>query len=358
MVKPTPEANRRNVAKYYEANKEAIQRMAVLNRIADGKNVRQATLDKYQITQAEIRELKPQAETAPPPAPKTGGYTIGMLDMLYDKRVKDDTIQMSERTASDYIRNMRRIMTDIGCLPDVDLIDCINRRKPLDHILKHYTNPNTRKTYLQVFLYAIDTAPELKNAVKNRDAYFKAWEEAKEQATGHQIQKQVDGEVERFSTIKKRIEKQFPKYSQESLLINLYDELTMRNDFGEILIFDKTPSPPNKQDNFIVLSTGRLVINRFNKTGEKYKPVNHKVSSELMRKIRKSLKQDQRSTLFQDTAKLFRNMKTGVNEIRHAKISEELEGDNIKDPEKRKELYDKMKHSPATQLAYIRKLKD
>ncbi len=50
-------------------------------------------------------------------------------------------------------------------------------------------------------------------------------------------------------------------------------------------------------------------------------------------------------------------MNTGVNELRHAKISEELEGDKIADPEKRKELYEKMKHSGATQMSYLRKLK-
>jgi len=105
-----------------------------------------------------------------------------------------------------------------------------------------------------------------------------------------------------------------------------------------------------------VLSTGRIFINNFNKTGNKYKGINHKLSKGFMKMARKSLKQDPRGILFDDTAKLFKNMKTGVNELRHAKISEELEGDNIKDPEKRKELYDKMMHSPATQLNYIRKL--
>tara|TARA_R110002153_G_C13299401_1_gene495544 strand:+ start:902 stop:1945 length:1044 start_codon:yes stop_codon:yes gene_type:complete len=346
MVRPSAEANRKNVAKFYDSNKDDIQKRAVLKRLEEGKAVRKATLDKYGIEQ-EAPKKKPA---------KRGGYTINQLDMHYQNRVDNPDIQMAQRTADDYIRNMKRILVDTGCSPDIDLLDCLNKGIVLDHILKQYPNPNTRKTYLQVFLYAIDNTPKLKDNVKNRDRYFNAWEKAKEEATGHQIQKQVDGAVERFSTIKKRIEKEFNKYSQEVLLINLYDQLTMRNDFGEILLFDKTPTPPMKTDNYLVFSTGRLFMNNFNKTGNKYKPVNLKLTKDFMKMARKSLKQDPRVFLFEDTAKLFKNMKTGVNELRHAKISEELAGDNIKDPEKRKELYDKMKHSPATQLNYIRKI--
>lgn len=346
MVRPTAEANRKNVAKFYTENKDEIQKRAVLKRLEEGKAVRKTTLEKYGITQEAPKKQ----------SRKKSGYTINQLEMHYQKRVDDDNIQMAQRTSNDYIRNMKRILVDTGCEPDIDLLDCLNKGIVLDHILKQYPNPNTRKTYLQVFLYAIDNTPELKQDVKNRDRYFKEWEKAKEDAAGHQIQKQVEGKVERFSAIKKRIEKDFPKNSQEVLLINLYDELTMRNDFGDIIIFDKTP-PKSKEDNYLTLSTGRLIINNFNKTGNKYKPVNIKLSTALMKKIRKSLKQDPRGMLFDDTAKLFKNMKTGVNELRHAKISEELEGEGIKDPEKRKELYDKMMHSPATQLNYIRKLK-
>ena len=343
MVRPTPEANRVNVAKFYDSNKDDIQKRAVLKRIEDGKSVRQATLDKYNIE-------SPKKQPA-----KRGGYTITQLGIAYQKRVDDPNIQMSQRTADDYIRNMKRILLDTGCNPEVDLIECLNKSKVLNFILEHYPKPSTRKTYIQVFLYAIDNIPKLNENVKNRDKYYNEWETAKDGATERQIQKQVEGEVVRFSEIKKRIEKEFAKNSQEVLLINLYDELTMRNDFGDIIIFDKTP-PKSKQDNYITLSTGRLIINNFNKTGNKYKPVNMKLSTRLMKKIRKSLKQDPRGMLFDDTAKLFKNMKTGVNEIRHAKISEELEGDKIKDPEKRKELYDKMKHSASTQLNYIRKI--
>ena len=343
MVRPTPEANRANVAKFYDSNKDDIQKRAVLKRIEDGKSVRQATLDKYNIE-------SPKKQPA-----KRGGYTITQLGIAYQKRVDDPNIQMSQRTADDYIRNMKRILLDTGCNPEVDLIECLNKSKVLNFILEHYPKPSTRKTYIQVFLYAIDNIPKLNENVKNRDKYYNEWETAKDGATERQIQKQVEGEVVRFSEIKKRIEKEFAKNSQEVLLINLYDELTMRNDFGDIIIFDKTP-PKSKQDNYITLSTGRLIINNFNKTGNKYKPVNMKLSTRLMKKIRKSLKQDPRGMLFDDTAKLFKNMKTGVNEIRHAKISEELEGDKIKDPEKRKELYDKMKHSASTQLNYIRKI--
>ena len=53
---------------------------------------------------------------------------------------------------------------------------------------------------------------------------------------------------------------------------------------------------------------------------------------------------------------IFKKAKTGINEIRHSKISEELAGENIKDETKRNALKEKMLHSSATQINYIRKL--
>ena len=53
---------------------------------------------------------------------------------------------------------------------------------------------------------------------------------------------------------------------------------------------------------------------------------------------------------------IFKKAKTGINEIRHSKISEELAGENIKDESKRNALKEKMLHSSATQINYIRKL--
>lgn len=360
MVKPTPEANRKNVAKFYDKNKFDINKIKVLCRIVDGGKVRQTTLDKYNITKDDLKDLQPQEDTRPITRSNKPIFNIGQLKAHYETRVDDDSITMAESTAKGYITTMNRVLKETGCNPDINIIDCLNEGKVLDHIIKTYANPNTRKTYLQVFLYAIDNTPKLKEQVKNRDKYFKAWKKAKNDADEFLIQKQVEGVVIRFSVLKERIEKEFPKDSQEVLLINLYDELTMRDDFDKVMILKKTP-PPSKDDNYLVLSTGRIFINKFKKTGNKYDPVNHKLSPAFMKKLRSSLENDpkgERLMLFDKTTKLLQNMKTGINEIRHAKISEELEGDNIKDPQKRKQLYDKMMHSGATQMTYIRKLKD
>jgi hypothetical protein len=48
--------------------------------------------------------------------------------------------------------------------------------------------------------------------------------------------------------------------------------------------------------------------------------------------------------------------KDKVNLLRHAKLSEELDGENLKDKDKRRELFEKMLHSPFTQLKYLRTL--
>jgi len=55
---------------------------------------------------------------------------------------------------------------------------------------------------------------------------------------------------------------------------------------------------------------------------------------------------------------IFKKAKIGIDLMRHAKVSEELNGSKIKDEKKREDLRQKMLHSPMTQLSYVRKLKD
>ena len=136
-------------------------------------------------------------------------------------------------------------------------------------------------------------------------------------------------------------------------MINLYDNVTPRNDFDDLTTDTSDP-------NHIDLDNSSITLKNFGKTNKKYKPIiNYKLSDHFMDLLNKSLKANPREKVFtKQMRSIFKKAGTGVNQIRHAKISEELAGENLTDPVKREELRKRMFHSSATQLAYIKKLTD
>jgi hypothetical protein len=256
-------------------------------------------------------------------------------------KITIDDLQETQHT-----KVFKRLFKEAGC---EDVEDCLQNDTLLNFVLEK-DNPNTKHTYLTAILNVIDTNDKLK---KFHDKYKKVWDELKQEKETFNIQKQLTEKVPSFTSIKKRIEKDFPAESDEVLMINLYNEITVRNDFDD-LTFD-TNDP-----NHIDLKKGTITLKKFKKTDKKYKPIeNYKLSKKFMQMIKKSHDENPRDKVFTKQMKsIFKKTKTGVNEIRHAKISEELKGSKITDQDKREELRQKMLHSSATQLRYIRNLEN
>ena len=345
------------VKKHYATHKDEVLKKRVISRILEGKIPQKASLDKFDITQEMLNEMRAEVDLEPitikEPRKKKKKVNINFqfVHDHYNKMAEDGKLDIE--TANSHYTLFKRLMVESGCSETNDLIGCLKTKDVIKYIQDKYSNnANTLHTYLTQILSVIDMIPEIKNEV-DRDAYKEAWDIAKQQKETFNIQKKLTDKVEKFSKIKARIEKEFNETSDESIMINLYDQLTVRNDFDSLTF--------NKDDpNHIDLEDGTITLRKFKKTDKKYKPIiNYKLSDNFIKVLKKSLEINKREKVFiKQMRTIFKKTGVGVNILRHSKISEELSGENIKDETKREALREKMLHSSATQLSYIRDLKD
>jgi len=352
------------VRRHYEKNKDEVLKTKVINRILQGKVPQARSLEKFDITEDMVNEMRaevglepikikvyPKKEKKEMKSPDPSELPMPSSKILGKVTLRDveETYTKGQGGNNQHLIVFKRLFKNAGCEDDEDIAGCLKTNKLLDHLKEKDFNPNTTHTYLTAILNVIDTNEKLKKEFHEK--YKKAFDDAAQEKETFNIQKQLTEKVPSFTSIKKRIEKEFPAESDEYLMINLYNEITARNDYDD-LTFDT--SDPNHID----LKAGTITLKNFKKTNKKYKPIeNYKLSKKFMELIRKSVEDDPRDKVFRKTMKtIFKKTKTGVNEIRHSKISQELKGSKITDQEKREELRQKMLHSSATQLSYIRKL--
>ena len=226
---------------------------------------------------------------------------------------------------------------------------------------------STVKGIIQVFLKLIAEYPGLKEAVGDKvyDKYNKAFTEANGAMSTQYIQKSIvkdeDDSIPSFSSLKKMIYNSFPVGSDERLYVDLYEVAPVRDDFGRLYIVETIPETKDKSKNYYVLSIHTIILNEYKK-GTRYGQLRYKVPKALQKRIDTSKETifDHGETLTSWVGTMLKSIgvQGAVNTFRHAYLSEALDGENIKDPEIRKELFTKMAHSPSTQLQYLRSLKE
>ena len=261
----------------------------------------------------------------------------------------------AKSTATNYTNTIFKVLNDLDGLDDI--ATCLNT-KVVDHINQTYYHPGTRQSVFLAFLRAINTYPPLKAVVTPAvvTSITEGFELSKTQAKERSIQTQLTEKVERMDSIIAKIEAHFSPTSEEVLLVNMYDEVALRRDFDDILLIVGDPDPSVRR--WINIATGELVIKDFNKTSKKYDAVRHTLSPKRLEMVREaSAHRDYLLTLKTET--LFKRMRTvvphmGSQMLRKSKVSTETEGSKVLDPKIRHELWNQMKHSPATQLTYRR----
>ena len=201
------------------------------------------------------------------------------------------------------------------------------------------------------------------------------------QEFGAKSKEQIEGRQENpeyavmpFTEYKDKIKKLFKADSKEFLLASLYNEVTCRDNYGgiEIVDSDKQVDKTNKK-NYIVVPKAKsqkcTVIIQTYKTESRYGTISEKVSTELSKLVRDYMAAhnltDGDALFSNKTMSNFicdMNKKVGVvkgggvNYLRQSKISEML-GKQVLSPKGRLELALKMRHSPVSQLKYVRQIK-
>jgi len=335
-----------------------------MNRVKDsialGRIPTKATRAKYDLSEKDINDLRDLAGFASVDfskpiktadkfkMAKETKYPVA-INLEKVKEDFDNNDKINSTSAEIFYKNIVNMMDKMGAMDD-NLIDLVRSKKFITYINK-LANANTRKMYMSSVLALIDKT-DIKNHISKslRQEYVDQHELLKHDAYDHAKKVKETEVVVKFSDLKDRIEKEFSPTSDEVMLINMYDVATMRNDFDDVKI--------NKEgEKWIDMKTGMLHMNKYSKTFEKYGAKTYKLPKEFINLLKKSLDARPRDTLIKKRAKsLWATMKTGVNEIRHAKISEMLSNKKLS-PSEKILLQNKMLHSPIAQEAYKRKLK-
>lgn len=270
----------------------------------------------------------------------------------------------SANTATNY---RQRINPTIRELNEDNLVPEIKSKKVLQVIVDKYTSPSTIKGAAQVFLKLIAQYPGLKEEVGEKvyEVYRKFFMEANNEMSNGYIQKAIvhdkKDDIERFSKIKEMVYKAFPDGSDERLYMDFYEIAPVRDDFGELHIVEKVAETKDKEKNYYVVSTHKLIINEYKKA-ERHGQLVYKLPKKVWSKIdtSKPLVFNHGKQLTHWVSKMLKTIgvEGAINTLRHSYLSEQLDGENIKDPKIRRELFERMAHSASTQLQYLRGLKE
>lgn len=270
-------------------------------------------------------------------------------------------------------KNLKTSLADIT--KTVKLINNANTAK--DNTKKLSTN--TQKQLFQTILYLNDKLG-LNLPADTKQKYLMKFQEFNLISSDDNKERTINAmeSVIPYSKYMKLVKETFEN-SQPLLIVNMFNEIPCRDDFDGILIKSKKDIVKDSSFNYFILpedinKVASVYVQNF-KTSKKYDPIEgdySKHTTNLMRKFIDEENKDKKDAIIYGKH-LFKEKQLspfvskmndimglekakGINYLRHSKISEELS--KIKSAKERIELADKFKHSPMTQLNYVRKMVD
>lgn len=329
-------------AHYYERKKEEIK---------------QKRRDAYN----EEKEIKNEGQTEEKHA---NGRPINAVETENpNKRYLNhiEKADLMEHTKKAYIGNIKRL---IGAVGNDDILTLIRTRKIRERIdATNYSN-NTKYGMIMTALTALNGMKiKLPKKIFNE---LKAYMDLlTREINNERTVKQATETVIKFKDYIKKVKDAYGDASKMFIIANLYDEITVRDDF-QLQIVDKAPKKPTH--NYLILNKQncRVLITKY-KTANKYGNVSVLCSKKLSELLKKYIYENnlQIGDYLLGDGELsdyinYNNKNIGVNGavsmFRQMKITE-LSNDPKITNEDMIELAGKMKHSPLIQLTYLRNLK-
>lgn len=302
MTKPSAEQNRQAVKKYYDANKEAINKQRILRKIDEGKTVRCSTLQKYNIDiscktvlDQNIDDLekkavakhgnKQTASSSPDPSslpqPSAGLQRNSDNADVGDRNIKVSLKEVLDAFESSTYKSTTKKLyksrfVQILTWADGDSKDVVkslrNIKRVENRLLKHTKQPKdhlnvistmcNKKNMLPSFCKAMG-AKLIKQYTDRMSFYLK-------KGTIQSIDRGSD-DVINYNKIKDAlttIEKE-SKNSQDHLIIALYNYNAWRDDIGHIVIWKAQGSPPDDGKNYYHKRQNTIYLRDY-KTSRKY----------------------------------------------------------------------------------------
>ena len=276
-------------------------------------------------------------------------------ELFSQQRVKDPRTGAlyADNTLKKRFTDFKTIVNRSGC---DDLAGWINDGRLLDYIKTRTTVRNTLKAYgnaMWLLVVDFDLVPGVHQSAKDKISKFS--KDQNEIVRYHQFEvSEDDGKhIYQMSVIIDEALTKFSPMSDEMILLALYDELTLRDDYGDIKVYVEDPGLITDH-NYYVLETGKIHFNYKKKVGD-VEHIEWEFSDELKKKLSDYIDNHQADTLLPKKSSLIlNNIGVGVHILRQSKVTE-LYMDETKTLEDKKRLALAMGHSFATQLVYVAK---
>jgi hypothetical protein len=278
------------------------------------------------------------------------------------------TLEIKDGSRDKYSQDIKRLMILTEC---EDFIKCLKDYKKIIEIINNSKKSNgesysvnTRKALFQMILFLIDKL-QLPISLKVKQQYIQQFEIYKISSNDYSIEKQESAPIFTFKEYLEKVKDEYGVISKFYVLSKLYSEITLRDDF--ILKIVPSIQETNEEENFIIVPIKdklTLIVNKY-KTS-KYGQIKVKLSTSLSNLIRDYMSKEKLS--YNDYLFGNKNLSTyvskmnkkigvnaGINEYRHMSVTDLL--NTQPSPEERQKLSQLMKHSPITQIKYLRKNK-
>jgi len=263
----------------------------------------------------------------------------------------------SQKTVDNCYKTFARNVEKLGC---DDLVVCINSGELLKFILDEYPVRNTLKSHLYSYWFLVvqhDLIPGVEDDAKK--AIGKEFKRSADKVKVHQVLSILDERIkgERYDEILRNAQKDFDALSDEVVLLTVYNELTLRDDFPEVVVFTNSGEGVYyRERNYYNSSTGIIHFNYRHKVNQnkrfeyKFSGQTHKL---LNRYVAKHKKEWGDKLFTTPPRKILNNIGLSFNKLRHAKTTELWADENLTDAQK-EDYAERMNQSVYTQLIYVR----
>lgn len=367
-----------NLAKHAEANKKSYEKRMIKKKEQQKKEQKEKPTEKpaqSTFTQAEmkaeldryVKMLKEQQKLEIKEPVEEEFIIIRKKKIIKQNPISIEDIKAkmielipNKNSAMTWIYAVQRIMKSFN---ETDFVKLINSKDLIEKLNSTDFKANTRQTNYAGILKVIDTLDiKLSSSIKKK--IINAFQSSKIKA--HEYAAEPKEDVVTFDDYFKKIKDTFGVDSKEYLITSIYKEVPVRDDL-QLKIVNSIKETNDKDTNYLVLTQspkGRIIINRF-KSEEKHDPADIILSTSLTNKIKKFVNAKKDKTyLFSNkllstfVSKMNKTigLKGGISLFRHMIVEDFLK--TARTPEERVEMANKMKHSTAAQLHYLRNKKE
>lgn len=290
------------------------------------------------------------------PTPSASTDVASSLSALRE-RMNATELKVKEKTADNVYKTFVRNVERLGC---DDVVDCINNGELLKFILNEYPVRNTLKSHLYSYWFLVvehDLVPGVEDGAKK--AIQKEFKKSADKVKVHQVLSVLDGRIkqEPYYEILENAQKDFDALSDEVVVLTVYNELTLRDDFPEVVVFTNSGEGVYyRERNYYNSSTGIIHFNYRNKVNS-HERFDYKFSGETQKLLNRYIakhKKEWGDKLFTTHPRtILNNIGLSFNYLRHAKNTELLADESLTYAQK-EDYAERSNQSVYMQLIYAR----